>query len=61
MNTEMFNHPITEVQLETVATFGISIIPPVAKKLMCGDIGVGAMAELPTILECVQEALSSKE
>ena len=34
MNSDMYKHPITNVQLETVQKFGIKIIPPVEKKLM---------------------------
>ena len=30
---------------------GVEVIPPVSKKLACGDTGVGAMAEVEDIVE----------
>ena len=33
---------------------GILVIPPQAKRLACGDVGVGAMAEVATIAEAVR-------
>ena len=61
MNTEMFNHPIPDIQLKTVQTFNIKIIEPISKKLMCGDIGIGAMAEIETIYDTVQELINKPE
>ncbi|CDJ41216.1 flavoprotein domain-containing protein, putative, partial [Eimeria tenella] len=49
MNTEMWQHPITSQQLQQLQHFGAKIVPPVAKRLICGDTGVGAMAEPHTI------------
>ncbi|XP_059490245.1 phosphopantothenoylcysteine decarboxylase [Neocloeon triangulifer] len=51
MNTNMWNHPVTKKQVETLISWGYSEIPPVAKQLMCGDKGEGAMAEVDTIIE----------
>jgi phosphopantothenoylcysteine synthetase/decarboxylase len=33
------------------------VVPPVAKKLACGDTGVGAMAEVPQVVQAAVEAL----
>ena len=33
---------------------GIVLVPPQAKRLACGDVGVGAMAEVATIAEAVR-------
>jgi phosphopantothenoylcysteine decarboxylase len=33
------------------------IVPPIVKTLACGDTGVGAMAEVPTIVEAVEAML----
>lgn len=41
MNTNMYNHPLTEVQLKQLRSWGIEIIEPVEKLLACGDIGSG--------------------
>jgi phosphopantothenoylcysteine decarboxylase len=34
---------------------GLVLVPPQAKRLACGDIGVGAMAEVATIAETVRQ------
>ncbi|GAB2221306.1 hypothetical protein Droror1_Dr00012481 [Drosera rotundifolia] len=49
MNTFMWNNPFTEKQLILLDELGISLIPPVTKRLACGDYGNGAMAE-PTLI-----------
>jgi phosphopantothenoylcysteine decarboxylase len=36
---------------------GLILIPPEAKRLACGDIGNGAMAEVPAIAEVVRKTL----
>ncbi|KAJ9678006.1 hypothetical protein PVL29_022785 [Vitis rotundifolia] len=45
MNTFMWTNPFTERHLMTIDELGISLIPPVTKRLACGDYGTGAMAE----------------
>ncbi|XP_055533010.1 phosphopantothenoylcysteine decarboxylase [Wyeomyia smithii] len=50
MNTRMWEHPITAGQIETLRSWGLREIPCVAKTLMCGDTGLGAMAEVDTIV-----------
>src|SRR5262249_18710109 len=37
----------------------LRIIPPVSKRLACGDIGVGAMAEVKEIVQAVAKAVST--
>uniref|UniRef100_A0A8C5QXL4 Phosphopantothenoylcysteine decarboxylase n=1 Tax=Leptobrachium leishanense TaxID=445787 RepID=A0A8C5QXL4_9ANUR len=58
MNTAMWNHPITEQQLAQLRDFGYREIPCVAKRLVCGDEGLGAMAEVDTIINTVKQVLS---
>ncbi|XP_037395968.1 phosphopantothenoylcysteine decarboxylase isoform X2 [Pygocentrus nattereri] len=57
MNTAMWQHPITAQQVATLQGFGYVEIPCVAKKLVCGDEGKGAMAEVATIVETIQRYL----
>ncbi|KAJ6823174.1 phosphopantothenoylcysteine decarboxylase-like isoform X1 [Iris pallida] len=45
MNTFMWNNPFTKRHLDTINDLGISLIPPITKRLACGDFGNGAMAE----------------
>nr|XP_035960725.1 phosphopantothenoylcysteine decarboxylase isoform X6 [Halichoerus grypus] len=57
MNTVMWEHPITAQQVGQLKAFGYVEIPCVAKKLVCGDQGLGAMAEVGTIVGKVEEIL----
>jgi phosphopantothenoylcysteine decarboxylase len=57
MNTLMFSHPITKQQLDILTGWGIVVLPTVAKKLACGDVGDGAMAEYQTIVDYVMKAV----
>jgi phosphopantothenoylcysteine decarboxylase len=58
MNTAMWDHIFTSRHLAVCTDeLGYQIVPPVAKKLACGDIGVGAMAEVPTIVGAVVECV----
>jgi phosphopantothenoylcysteine decarboxylase len=38
---------------------GIILVPPMAKRLACGDLGVGAMAEVAAIAEVVRVVLAT--
>ncbi|XP_015279844.1 PREDICTED: phosphopantothenoylcysteine decarboxylase-like [Gekko japonicus] len=57
MNTAMWEHPITARQIEQLVSFGYTEIPCIVKKLVCGDEGRGAMAEVSTIVENVKTIL----
>ncbi|CAH2095901.1 unnamed protein product [Euphydryas editha] len=54
MNTRMWNHPITSKQIAALKEFGYEEISPINKKLMCGDTGVGGMAEVDTIVQRIK-------
>ncbi|XP_042153007.1 phosphopantothenoylcysteine decarboxylase isoform X2 [Oncorhynchus tshawytscha] len=55
MNTAMWYHPITSRQVDSLKEFGYVEIPCIAKKLVCGDQGKGAMAEVSTIVDVVNQ------
>ncbi|KAK7792929.1 hypothetical protein R5R35_008071 [Gryllus longicercus] len=55
MNTRMWNHPITSKHISVLKSWGYCEIPPISKTLMCGDKGIGAMAEVSTIVQRVQD------
>ncbi|XP_051838185.1 phosphopantothenoylcysteine decarboxylase isoform X3 [Antechinus flavipes] len=61
MNTAMWEHPVTAQHVEQLKGFGYIEIPCVAKKLACGDEGLGAMAEVCTILGKVKEILLEQD
>ncbi|CAJ0968242.1 unnamed protein product [Ranitomeya imitator] len=61
MNTAMWDHPITTEQIERLRNFGYIEIACIEKTLMCGDKGLGAMAEVGSILDKVVEVLSKDQ
>lgn len=60
MNTFMWTNPFTERHLMALDEFGISLIPPVSKRLACGDYGNGAMAEPSLIFTTVRLLFESR-
>ncbi|KAL1516874.1 hypothetical protein ABEB36_000712 [Hypothenemus hampei] len=58
MNTKMYEHPITNGQLTTLKAWGYIEVPVIQKTLICGDTGLGAMAEVTTIVDKVLEVVS---
>lgn len=58
MNTQMWNHPVTDDQVNKLLSWGYTIVPPIVKTLMCGDHGIGAMAEVETIVKQILEKLN---
>ncbi|XP_041852771.1 phosphopantothenoylcysteine decarboxylase [Melanotaenia boesemani] len=61
MNTAMWLHPITSQQVSRLKEFGYVEIPCIAKKLVCGDEGKGAMAEVSTIVSVVKQYLQKPD
>lgn len=59
MNTNMWNHPITQDHIEKIKKWGIKVINPVEKKLFCGDVGVGAMEDVEKITNELKKILDS--
>lgn len=57
MNTMMWEHPATAYHLEQLGRWysRLAIVPPTAKVLACGDEGVGAMADVSSIVEVVNQ------
>lgn len=50
MNTNMFENPIVQDNLEKLRNYGYEVIDPASGYLACGDTGAGKMPE-PTFLE----------
>ena len=61
MNTNMYENPIVQENLQKLARFGWEIIDPKEARLACGDLGKGALADVKTIVQAVQARLSEKE
>ncbi|KAJ3078552.1 hypothetical protein HDU99_000525 [Rhizoclosmatium hyalinum] len=61
MNTHMWNHPFTSKHLAIVESDLVyKVIPPISKLLACGDLGMGAMAEIGTIVEQITEVMKKE-
>ena len=58
MNTKMYHHPATQANIERLKSYGYEEIVPKSAVLACGDLGRGALADIPVILEKIGEALS---
>ncbi|KAL6258713.1 phosphopantothenoylcysteine decarboxylase [Pogonomyrmex barbatus] len=58
MNTRMWEHPITMPQVSLLKSWGYKEVHCVSKTLMCGDTGMGAMAEVDTIVRSTLRALN---
>jgi phosphopantothenoylcysteine decarboxylase len=52
-NTFMWNSQITKKQLKIIEDLRVRVIPPISKTLACGDTGVGAMADIDTIIKYI--------
>ena len=57
MNTRMWDSPAVQRNLDFLARNGAKVVPPVVKKLACGDVGEGALAQAADIAKVVSDAL----
>lgn len=60
MNTNMYQNPITQRNLETLRSVGYQEIEPRESLLACGDFGKGALADIQTIIEQVMLTLNER-
>ncbi|EEH98195.1 bifunctional phosphopantothenoylcysteine decarboxylase/phosphopantothenate--cysteine ligase CoaBC [Clostridium tertium] len=61
MNTNMYENPIVQDNIEKLKKYGYEFIEPASGRLACGDLGKGKLADVNTIVEKVLEALNEKE
>lgn len=59
MNTRMWEHPVTATQISVLKSWGYIEVPCIAKTLVCGETGLGAMAELDTIVNALLGTIST--
>lgn len=57
MNTKMYEHVLTKEHIDKLLSWGYKCIPVIKKTLMCGDTGLGAMAEVDTIIEYLKNEI----
>ena len=61
MNTNMYENIIVQGNIEKLKSYGYEFIEPASGRLACGDIGIGKLADVNTIVERVLAELSDKE
>ena len=50
MNTNMFENPVTQDNLDALRRYGWEVIAPASGRLACGDVGAGKLPEPETLL-----------
>lgn len=61
MNTNMYENPITQHNLETLKTYDIKIVNPIEGRLACSDVGKGKMADIDTLIDAIEATLFDKK
>ncbi len=57
MNTNMYQNPIVQSNIQKLKDIGVKFIDPKKGKLACGDYGDGHIADEQTIIEAVLDVL----
>ena len=60
MDVDMYHHPASQKNLETIAAYGNSIIPPENGELASGLHGEGRMAEPENIVQFLEKTFETK-
>ena len=61
MNVNMWNHPATQANLETLRQRGVKIVDPDSGYLACGMTGAGRLAANEAVVAAVMQALGSSQ
>lgn len=61
MNTQMYNNPITQNNLKTLAGYGFEVIEPASGYLACGDQGAGKMPEPEVLLDYILKEIACEK
>ncbi|CAI5484491.1 unnamed protein product [Closterium sp. Yama58-4] len=59
MNTHMWTSPFTARHVAILEGLGAELVSPISKRLACGDVGTGAMAEPASIEAAVRQAIAA--
>ena len=60
MNADMYRHPATQANLETLKRRGVHLVGPEAGRLACGDDDIGRMSEPSKIVEAIDALLNPR-
>jgi phosphopantothenoylcysteine decarboxylase len=58
MNTQMWKHPLVEANIHTLKKLNVQIVQPISKTLACGEVGIGAMANIDDIVSAVKLSIT---
>ena len=58
MNTNMFENPVTQDNLEILRKYGWEVIAPASGRLACGAVGAGKMPEPETLVQHILRQLA---
>ena len=58
MNTNMFENPITQDNLKTLASYGFKVISPASGRLACGAVGAGKLPEPDVLLQHILKEIA---
>ncbi|MEA4848615.1 MAG: bifunctional phosphopantothenoylcysteine decarboxylase/phosphopantothenate--cysteine ligase CoaBC [Clostridiaceae bacterium] len=61
MNTNMYENPVVQRNIELLSGLGYLIVPPEEGRLACGDVGKGKMADPSLIKKVIVDLLSPKQ
>lgn len=58
MNTNMYENPITQDNLNICRRYGMKVIEPACGYLACGDTGAGKMPEPAELFDCIMQEIA---
>ncbi len=61
MNTRMYQNPVVQDNMKTLAHYGMEVITPACGYLACGDTGEGKMPEPEVLFDYIVKALTPKD
>ncbi|MEN8257655.1 MAG: bifunctional phosphopantothenoylcysteine decarboxylase/phosphopantothenate--cysteine ligase CoaBC [Thermodesulfobacteriota bacterium] len=61
MNSKMFNHPVTQENIEKISRFGYQVVQPESGPMACKEEGPGRLPEWPVILSGVEKMFAPQD
>ena len=61
MNTNMYDNPVTQDNLEALRRYGWNVIEPASGRLACGSVGKGKLPEPETLAEYVLHEIACEK
>ena len=61
MNTNMYNNPLSQENMDKLDSLGITVVPANSGYLACGDTGVGKMPEPDLILSYIEKEIAREK